>query len=461
MKIVIFLAVMISLLSGSIVAYEWNVETIESDGDVGHFSSIALDSQDYPHIVHCDRTNGQVKYDFWDGSTWEIQVIDIIGTFPNTTNSISIAIDENDYPHVAYHNYNQGDLRYAFWDGSAWQIETVDSQGNVGKFASMKLDSNGYPHIAYCDWTDEWHLKLKYAHWDSFSWQFQIIDTLSIGGLYASLCLDIEDNPHISYHDRTTWSLKYAYWDGINWQVEIVDSNGNVGSYQTSLALDSLDHAHISYFEYNVESLKYAYGNYSNWQIETVDYGDAGWYSSLALDSYGYPHISHHGQGGELCYVEWDGTAWTSEIVPTESSFPVETSLALDSFNYPHISFLGDLTDLMYASVIYTGIQEQDYFDNNANQIAILYQNRPNPFNQACAGRSPQTTISYKLTKPSRISLSIYNIKGELVETLVNKEQQAGNHSVVWNAENISSGIYFYRFAAGNFSETKKCVILK
>ncbi|MCK4312664.1 MAG: T9SS type A sorting domain-containing protein, partial [Candidatus Cloacimonetes bacterium] len=197
----------------------------------------------------------------------------------------------------------------------------------------------------------------------------------------------------------------------------------------------------------------------SNWQIETVDYGDAGWYSSLALDSYGYPHISHHGQGCELCYVEWDGTAWTSEIVPT-GSFPVETSLALDNFDYPHISFLG-YNDLMYASAASTGIQEQNYPESNTNQIAILLQNRPNPFNPSGSGRSPQTTISYKLSKSSRISLNIYNIKGELVETLVNKMQQAGNHSVVWNAENISSGIYFYRITAGNYSETKKCVILK
>ncbi|MCK4652893.1 MAG: T9SS type A sorting domain-containing protein [Candidatus Cloacimonetes bacterium] len=91
----------------------------------------------------------------------------------------------------------------------------------------------------------------------------------------------------------------------------------------------------------------------------------------------------------------------------------------------------------------------------------ILYQNYPNPFNPSGAGRSPQTTISYTLPKSSKVSLKIYNIKGRLVETLVNEVQQSGYYSVVWNAEDISSGIYFYRITAGDFKDTKKCIILK
>ena len=86
--------------------------------------------------------------------------------------------------------------------------------------------------------------------------------------------------------------------------------------------------------------------------------------------------------------------------------------------------------------------------------VFSLRQNYPNPFN-------PQTTILYALPKSSKVSLKIYNIKGQLVETLVNEFQQTGNYSVVWNAEDISSGIYFYRISAGDFKDTKKCIILK
>ncbi|MEA1898087.1 MAG: T9SS type A sorting domain-containing protein, partial [Bacteroidota bacterium] len=83
-----------------------------------------------------------------------------------------------------------------------------------------------------------------------------------------------------------------------------------------------------------------------------------------------------------------------------------------------------------------------------------LNQNFPNPFN-------PQTTISYSLKNSSDVSLSIYNIKGELVETLVNEEQQAGDHSIVWDAEDVSSGIYLYQIKTEGSIETKKCVIMK
>ena len=83
-----------------------------------------------------------------------------------------------------------------------------------------------------------------------------------------------------------------------------------------------------------------------------------------------------------------------------------------------------------------------------------LAQNYPNPFN-------PVTTISYSLPKSAMVSLSIYNIAGQLVEILVNERKNAGFYSVQWNARNVGSGLYFYRIEAGEYTETKKCVILK
>ncbi|MCK4653480.1 MAG: T9SS type A sorting domain-containing protein, partial [Candidatus Cloacimonetes bacterium] len=88
-----------------------------------------------------------------------------------------------------------------------------------------------------------------------------------------------------------------------------------------------------------------------------------------------------------------------------------------------------------------------------------LYQNYPNPFN-------PETTILYALPKLCKVSLKIYNIKGQLVKTLVSEKQDAGRYSVTWKSRDnsnkpVSSGIYFYRITTGNFTDTKKCIILK
>jgi len=84
----------------------------------------------------------------------------------------------------------------------------------------------------------------------------------------------------------------------------------------------------------------------------------------------------------------------------------------------------------------------------------VLLQNYPNPFNT-------QTTITYELKENAQVSLKIYNIFGQLVETVVNDYKTAGYHSVLWNASNVSSGLYFYRIEAGEYTETKKCLILK
>ena len=83
-----------------------------------------------------------------------------------------------------------------------------------------------------------------------------------------------------------------------------------------------------------------------------------------------------------------------------------------------------------------------------------LHQNYPNPFN-------PTTTISYELPKSSFVNMSIYNVAGQLVETLVNDNKSPGYYSVEWNTSGASSGLYFYRIDAGDFSSVKKCLLVK
>ena len=90
-----------------------------------------------------------------------------------------------------------------------------------------------------------------------------------------------------------------------------------------------------------------------------------------------------------------------------------------------------------------------------------LSQNYPNPFN-------PVTTISYSIKERSRVTLKIYNVAGQLVRTLVNKEQapRQEGYSVRWRGvsdagEPVSSGVYFYKLTAKNFTLTKKMVLLK
>jgi len=83
-----------------------------------------------------------------------------------------------------------------------------------------------------------------------------------------------------------------------------------------------------------------------------------------------------------------------------------------------------------------------------------LEQNYPNPFN-------PSTKISYTLAKTGLVKLSVYNMLGQAISALVNKEQSAGEHTAEFDAAGLPSGIYIYRITANNINETRKMLLLK
>lgn len=84
----------------------------------------------------------------------------------------------------------------------------------------------------------------------------------------------------------------------------------------------------------------------------------------------------------------------------------------------------------------------------------VLEQNYPNPFN-------PSTTIKFGLPEKSNVVLTVYNSLGAEVATLVNEVREAGSYEIEFNADDFSSGIYYYKIASGNFVETKKMILLR
>ena len=88
-----------------------------------------------------------------------------------------------------------------------------------------------------------------------------------------------------------------------------------------------------------------------------------------------------------------------------------------------------------------------------------LFQNYPNPFN-------PPTTIRFDMPVPGEVSISIYNISGQLVSDLFSGFQAAGTHNLVWDGKDghgimMSSGMYFYRLKTAGFVQTKRMLLLK
>jgi len=110
----------------------------------------------------------------------------------------------------------------------------------------------------------------------------------------------------------------------------------------------------------------------------------------------------------------------------------------------------GPFSEKRNFSIVITTVHTQ----KELPRVFRLFQNYPNPFNLT-------TTISYELSKYSSVKLSIYDINGKLVKTLINEQKNAGYYSIKWITENVSSGIYFYRIDACEFSNVKKCLIVK
>jgi hypothetical protein len=103
------------------------------------------------------------------------------------------------------------------------------------------------------------------------------------------------------------------------------------------------------------------------------------------------------------------------------------------------------------SNITITGIQT---YNNEVPGTYTLMQNYPNPFN-------PSTYIAFTIPKEENVTLKVYDILGNEVASLVNGKQQEGTYNIFFDGANLSSGVYFYKLTAGNYTDTKKMTLLK
>jgi plastocyanin len=140
--------------------------------------------------------------------------------------------------------------------------------------------------------------------------------------------------------------------------------------------------------------------------------------------------------------------SWDSPITSTQTSFSYVVTMS-GTYNYEctrHASM--GMTGAINVSL--TGIKELNQIINDYR----LNQNYPNPFN-------PSTKISFSIPKEGNVTLKVFDINGKEVATLINQRMNAGTFETDFNAQNVSSGIYYYRIKSEDFTDTKKMVVMK
>ncbi|UCE27052.1 MAG: T9SS type A sorting domain-containing protein, partial [Candidatus Coatesbacteria bacterium] len=411
----------------------------------------------------------------------------------------SIALDTSGNPHISYNDgYLNDDLKYAYHDGSSWQLESIDTMGVVGINTSLALDASDSAYISYYDATNE---NLKYACSDASTWRFESVDTAGYVGRYTSIALDASDNPHISYYDYTNDDLKYAWYnippagfdllspgDGetvadaptLDWE-DAEDAQGvtydllysedtDFGLYE---GITGLTDSNYTFGEGMLND-----GETYYWKVRAWDGYEETWsgpddYWSFTVDYELDIRVTSFSavsaaNGVEVTWECADETAGFNlyrsngggEGKAITSLDKINTELITGEFRYEYLDATVEegTTYNYWVEAIDVGGSSETFgpvectWNGALPTTYALYQSRPNP-------TTGTATIAFDLPEDAEVTLTVYDISGRKIMTLVDKKLTAGEHEA--EVSRLAPGIYVYKLDAGDFSAVMRMVVIE
>jgi hypothetical protein len=415
-------------------------QIVDSRANSGQSTSIALDSNGFPHLaytryhLHRDGFDWGIWYARWDGIHWHLERLTLIAeTGADDPYAVAIALDDTDTPQISF--ATKRSIRHARRVGETWDIETLASDELFPNIIAMKLDSSGNPHLVY---TNPDHVDLIYHSFDGKNWNQEVIDPTVPDQNLADLVLDDADNPHVSYYRSSDSSLRYAHKIGGNWQSDIVqDSLESQDFPYSAIKIDGAGNPGIAYQWNDGRDVKLARWNGATWSIETIrtvpDAFRLQRRLGLSFDSMDRPHIvfaPSNTQYFELTHMFWNGAQWGIRVIEQSPAAGPALSMTLDGNDDLHLSYYdGRHQSLRYArwgdefaffevdalaSVQTTslGVRQRApaivFYDTNSGQVEVADWQNPWEFDGIAFSSNPVESVS-AVARGSRLHVSHYD----------------------------------------------------
>ncbi len=446
-----------------------------------HYANYTRHGEWVQHFIHLDDAEGNyIGYPKYTGRMALDYFVESDDDFPHLiifdgTNSVF----RNPVPPLnwtdSWSSYLGGNCLLARDNNTAWAYNVAEgTEAQIELFeGTSTLTKSGQDYHTFTRWSSESDsMRTYFYNSRNNSWQYiDVADNHTTSGINSA---------HYYLHCGSPDNNAVFYSSSLD-QIFMIDmpDDGSV-SKKISGNLAWASGQSISYLFNGLT------GNTTSFNYHISDYGKLGTNSAILCDNdndllYGYnpltetvvthtitenPYVvadtgyvgiltAYYGGNGYNKIYAYNALANTwIELIPTgtHSSILVGTRTALISRTQG-----GTNPDYIYAfdPQREVAIEDDDKaHNNNLPHKYALKQNYPNPFNAS-------TLIRYEIPQQTLVRIEIYDIQGRKVTTLVNEEQLAGGHQVLWRADDISSGVYYYKLQAGVFTDTKKMILLK
>ncbi|HET6347732.1 MAG TPA: T9SS type A sorting domain-containing protein [Candidatus Krumholzibacteria bacterium] len=412
----------------------WTLETVPSAAPIYPRTSIAVDTNHIPHIATGNNYNSRLLYSSRAGGVWTTEDALIYG---GVWSNRGLRIDTQGHPRVIM------ERRLATRDENGWT--TASAPGGYNWWEASAIDPDGVSRVTYL-WS--WGSGL---YTGGFVYEYEDLAPNIFLPTTPSCEMEFDANgePHIVAVLTAGAPIKHWYRENAAWTSEEIGTG-----LWPSMAFDAQGRLHVCYYAYPSHILMHSMRlGPGHWVTNVVDFaGDTGMSPSVAVDSRGrvnvsYYDVTHH----DLKFARWnnDGTPWTTLTVDSVGDVGQGSSLAVDG-DVVHISYYDATAEqLRYAQLVgsLTAVAP------SRPMPRVSVRALPNPFN-------PSTTIEYDVPVRAHVLVTVFDVSGRRIATLVDANQSPGTHRVPYRAR-TASGVYIVSVNTAGGSASIKIVLLK